>query len=157
MMEAPKPASAPQIGTILVPTDGSELASRATQAALDIATRYGAKVIIVSVVSLPSFLPVGTIAAPSDVSEYYERGVADAKQFVNDGLVLADKARVPASGEVLEAAGSAAESIVEYARNQKVDLIVMGTRGLGGMKKLMLGSVSSGVVSRAHCSVLIVR
>ena len=53
--------------------------------------------------------------------------------------------------------GTPEEVILNYAKEKGVDLIVMGTRGLGGFKKLLLGSVSNGVVSHAPCSVLIVR
>ena len=51
-----------------------------------------------------------------------------------------------------------AESAEIYAEvAEKIDLIVMGTRGMGGFKKMLLGSVSSGVVTHAQCTVLVVR
>jgi len=53
--------------------------------------------------------------------------------------------------------GSAVQAIIECAENRKFDLIVMGTRGLSAFRKALLGSVSSGVVSHATCSVLVVR
>ncbi|MDG6934563.1 MAG: universal stress protein, partial [Nitrososphaerota archaeon] len=48
-------------------------------------------------------------------------------------------------------------SIVDYAERQGADLIVLGTRGMGNLKRALLGSVSTGVATHAHCSVLIVR
>ena len=52
---------------------------------------------------------------------------------------------------------SVVEAIVNDAESRNVDLIVIGTRGLSGFTKLLIGSVSSGVVSHAHCSVFLVR
>jgi len=52
---------------------------------------------------------------------------------------------------------SVVDAIVQFAEKEKVELIVVGTRGLSGLKKLILGSVSSGVVSQAPCSVLVVK
>ena len=56
-----------------------------------------------------------------------------------------------------EATGSVVETIVNQAVKENVDLIIVGTRGLGGFKKLLLGSVSNGVVSHAHSPVLVIR
>jgi nucleotide-binding universal stress UspA family protein len=53
--------------------------------------------------------------------------------------------------------GSVVEAIVEYATEEKAQLIVMGTRGMTGFKKMLLGSVSNGVVNHAPCAVLVVR
>jgi nucleotide-binding universal stress UspA family protein len=48
-------------------------------------------------------------------------------------------------------------AIVEYAERENIDLIVIGSRGLTGFRKLLLGSVASGVVTYAHCPVLVVK
>lgn len=58
---------------------------------------------------------------------------------------------------MVEGATSVVQAITEKALEKGVDLIVVGTRGLGVFKRLLLGSVSKGVVSHAHCSVLVVR
>ena len=59
--------------------------------------------------------------------------------------------------EVLLRSKSVIESIVSYADKNKVDLIVIGTKGLTGFKKLLLGSVARGVIDHGHCPVLLVR
>ena len=48
-------------------------------------------------------------------------------------------------------------SIIDYANSRDVDLIVIGTRGRTGLKRLLMGSVANGVIQHAHCSVLLVR
>ncbi|MGA7977566.1 MAG: universal stress protein [Nitrososphaeraceae archaeon] len=52
---------------------------------------------------------------------------------------------------------SVVKSIVEYAEEHKIDLIVVGTRGMSGIKKMLLGSTASGVVTYAHCPVTVVK
>ena len=52
---------------------------------------------------------------------------------------------------------SVAEAIIDYARSKNIDLILVGTKGLTGLEKFLLGSVASKVISRAHCAVLAVR
>ena len=69
----------------------------------------------------------------------------------------AEKDGVKVRGEIVENVSSVVESIVDYAEEWKVDMIVVGTRGLTGFKKLLLGSVSTALVSHAPCSVLVVR
>jgi len=59
--------------------------------------------------------------------------------------------------EILVAVNSVVKEIVEYAEKQDVDLIVIGTRGMSGLKRILLGSTSSGVVKYAHCPVLVVK
>jgi nucleotide-binding universal stress UspA family protein len=76
---------------------------------------------------------------------------------VADVVKEAEDAGVKVKGEIVENARSAVQAITEYASNSKIDLIVIGTRGLTGFRKLLLGSVSNGVVSQAPCSVLVVR
>jgi nucleotide-binding universal stress UspA family protein len=157
MMEAPRPAPKQQMATILALVDGSEPSTKAVRVALDMAQKYGSNLIALCVITAPSFVPVGTGGSPTDLGAYYEEGTQEAKNSVDEAQKLARAAGVSSRGEVIEAAGSTVETIVDFATKEKVDLIVMGTRGLGGLKKLVLGSVSSGVVAHAPCSVLIVR
>ena len=70
---------------------------------------------------------------------------------------MAEKKGVKVKPRTSETAGSVIQAITEYAAGEKIDLIVIGTRGLGGFKKMLLGSVSSGVVEHAHCPVFVVR
>ena len=59
--------------------------------------------------------------------------------------------------EVIIAEESIVSEIIEFAEREKIDLIIMGTRGRTGFKKILLGSVASGVVNSAHCPVLVIR
>jgi nucleotide-binding universal stress UspA family protein len=58
---------------------------------------------------------------------------------------------------VIIAKESIVSEIIEFAELRSIDLIIMGTRGRTGFKKLLLGSVASGVVTYAHCPVLVIR
>ena len=70
---------------------------------------------------------------------------------------MASKEDVKFSTETVLNVASIANSIVNYAESKNVDLIVMGTKGRTGIKRFLLGSVASGVVAHAKCSVLVVR
>jgi nucleotide-binding universal stress UspA family protein len=61
------------------------------------------------------------------------------------------------AGDTIFNLPSVAESIINYTSEQKADLIVIGTRGRSGLKRLVLGSVASAVVAHASCPVLVVR
>ena len=113
--------------------------------------------IIISVVAPPAFFISGPVGAPADLTDYYRLEMDDASKAVDSIANLAKGSGVPVSSQVVRPDKSVVEAIIQFAENEKVDLIVLGTRGLGGFKKLLLGSVSSGVISNAHCSVLMVR
>jgi nucleotide-binding universal stress UspA family protein len=70
---------------------------------------------------------------------------------------MASEQSVKFTAETIFGVASAADSIVNYAESKKVDLIVVGTKGRTGLKRLILGSVASGVVTHASCPVLITR
>lgn len=150
-------AGSTSVKTILVPVDGSEHAKRAAQMAIELGSLYGADLIIISVVAPPAMYIAGPVGAPADLSEYYRLETEDANSAVNSAAAMAKEKGVSAKTEVLRPDKSVVETIVGYAEEQKADLIVIGTRGLGGFRKLLLGSVSSGVIGNAQCSVLVVR
>jgi len=144
---------------ILVPIDGSKSADKALDFALDLAKKYSAEIKIITVFDepSPSLLAQGTIFIPSTTENYLEK----AKDFHEKILIEAQKKakkvnpKLKASQNLLT--GRPADKIVEKAKEEESDLIVMGSRGLGGIKELLLGSVSDRVADRASCPVLIVK
>jgi nucleotide-binding universal stress UspA family protein len=141
---------------VLVPIDGSQNSKRALQIAVAIAKKYDAQLFVVHVVSTPMLL------APSPspyiiIGKYLDFEDEEARKIVNEGVLLAKRHGVKVTGHVIKHGPSVVEAITGFAVKRRVDLIVTGTRGLGGFKKLLLGSVASGMVSHAHCKVLVVR
>jgi len=147
---------------ILVPVDSSENSARAANVAIEYAKKFGAELLVLHVIAIPAYTLVeveGNIGGleSSKTREYFALAGQKSKTLV-DGVVKSAKAKnVKATGIIRDYAFSVVETIIDQAADYKVDLIVIGTRGLTGFKKLLIGSVSSGVVNHAHCSVLIVR
>jgi len=141
---------------VLVAFDGSNHAMNAFTVAEELAKKYKAQLVVLTAVELPyPYLVPRT--PPADISAAREFAMDDAKTKVDSLALQARTDGVDAKGEVLDKGGSPVKVILEYADNEDVDLIVAGTRGLGGFSKMLLGSVSSGLVSHAHCAVLVVR
>ena len=146
-----------EFGKILVAFDGSKDSERAISLACSLTLKFGSELTVVHVFSSPSIGYSATSGMPiPDYKELEDAKKAAAREVLSKGLQLAAQEGVEAKGELIEAP-SVVEALVEFAANKKADLIVTGTRGMTGFKKLILGSVSSGLVNHAHCPVLIAR
>ncbi len=110
---------------------------------------------VVMLTSAPLPPTAGTLGAFMD--EYYKRSREEARKLTHEAVDQSEEMGVDARGEILDAPEPVVKQIVDFAKNEKVDLIVAGTRGLSGFRKLVLGSVSAGLVSHALCAVLVVR
>lgn len=145
---------------IIVSTDGSQDSRKAIDAAIFLAKQNTSELIVVHVVSeaLPAqYAPIGINEPVADYSSYFSAIEQKGKKLVDETVEMARKAGISAKGQVLRTISSTVEAILEISDKEHVDLIVVGTRGLGGFRKLLLGSVSSGIVAHATCSVLVVR
>src|SRR5579872_1892469 len=143
---------------IVVSTDGSPNGSRALDAAIQLAKAFSAELLVLSVAPqiLPTvYSPVGVAGPVLDYSAYFDALAKDTKKIVEDGVQKAKQQSVSARGAALTTVNSVAEAIIAESEKENADLIVVGTRGLGGFKKLVLGSVSSAVVAHATSSVLV--
>lgn len=147
-------ANPPALRTLLVATDGSSDAALAARIAADIASRSGAALHLIHTWRP---VPIGSYpypaVPPANVSRLYQ---ADAE------VILADAAGALASSGVQIAAthlhcGPPVGSIASLAEELKADLIVLGSRGMGPLRRLLVGSVSSGLAHEATRPVLIVR
>ena len=146
------------INKILVATDGSNLADKSLDFALDLAKKYSAEVTILTVVDLPSnsFWVQGTTFAPISSQKYLEKLEKFHKKILTEAVKKAkESAQIYVTKRLLD--GRPAEKIIEVAKEGSFDLIVMGSRGLGGIKEFFLGSVSDRVADEASCPVLIVK
>ena len=144
----------------MAPIDGSKNALAALQVAVTLAKDYHAELIILRVLPVHSALiSVAAVAnAPiAGVQQSYEDEGKNARRMLDDRVAFAQRHGVKASGLILSRQTSVVQAIITIATDQNVDLIVIGTRGLGGFKRLLMGSVSTGVVTHAHCPVLVVR
>jgi len=144
------------IRRILVPTDFSLTSDAALAYARQFAERFGATLQLLHVLQDP-FLN-GPLSSETYLTE--RPGVRttimeEAKSRLAHRLTARDCDVFGARTEVVF--GRDAETIVEYAADRGVDLIVMGTHGRTGMAHLLLGSVAERVVRTAHCPVLTVR
>jgi len=147
---------------ILVPMDGSRNAARAASVAVEYAKRFGAELLVLHVIAFPAHTlaevegGIGRLES-SEVEEYFASARQGVKVVLDEVVKSAEGEGVKATGMIVDHAFSVIETILDHAASNNVDLIVIGTRGLTGFKKLLIGSVSSGVVNHAHCPVLIVR
>ena len=140
---------------ILVAFDGSSSSLAALDVAVEMAKRDKAGLTAVSVSSVPTAIPLGPGGGGFDkiVSESRK----EAKDLADKAKEKAAKGGISIKAEVLNGSNGIAAAIVNYAEDDKSDLIVMGTRGRTRLKKMLLGSVAQGVVTYAPCPVIVVR
>jgi nucleotide-binding universal stress UspA family protein len=140
---------------ILLAIDDSKEAELATRKAVDLASGTGSELHLVHVGQLPIFLTkkIDPIGFDSILYEEIEREALEALWKLT---WLVKAAGGPVAGAHLRV-GVVAEEIVNLAKDLEADLIVMGTRGHGGLRRAIEGSTSDVVVRRAHCPVMIVR
>lgn len=170
--------------TILVPTDGSPHADKAVDFAGDLAAKYGAKIVLLHVL-LRGHMPEGLLRAaqvehlgakgggadnlvnmPQEIMARVEgkKGTQmplETLQFIGKRLLAGAEKRCRNKGvETVELAieeGNPTEIILDYAKSRKADIIVMGSRGLTGLKGLLQGSTSTQVNHLASCTCVTVK
>ena len=145
------------IRKILVAVDGSDPSYNASTYAIDFAKRNEAELIVLCIVSHVPYSQFDY--ANNDRTkkiETIEKEKAE-HEIIDKVKQKATEQKVSVNTDVIIGITSVVKEIVEYAENKKVDMIVIGSRGMTGFKKLLLGSVASGVVTYSHCPVLIVK
>jgi nucleotide-binding universal stress UspA family protein len=149
---------------ILVPLDGSEPSNNALEHALGIAVKFGAELTLLAVVPkvmVPVFPDEGFGAAPvtaaKDMARYQDRMKEIYENVLVEARAKAEKEHPKLKVETVLREGRPSAAIVDIAENDGVDLIVMGSRGIGGITGWILGSTSSHVVDSCTKPILIVK
>jgi nucleotide-binding universal stress UspA family protein len=149
---------------ILVAIDGSSPSMDAAEDAIEIARKNKSQLIVLYVIDFYKYpyLISSTILAPTFGMEKYIEEKKEAEKWMetikekykqNNG----DNGIENFKTDIIEGTKPVAATIVEYAESENVDLIVIGSKGRTGFKKMLIGSVSLEVVKHAHCSVLVKR
>jgi len=143
-----------KIERILCPTDFSDSSERAFDYGLSLARHYKAELYLLHVVR-PVIIGYPEYAIPDSVNEFYGELREHAEEQLREFAKVHAEGGVQAMVAVEE--GVTTESILDFARENSVDMIVMGTHGRRGFQRLTLGSVTERVLRRAGCPVLAVR
>lgn len=147
---------------VVLAIDGSEEASRAAEAAMEVCEKTGSELHVVHV-GEDFYLTAVTdldMVASTWVAQEYPESEANFEQIAQK-VLDAEVEKVEAAGGTVAQAhlrmGRADAEIVDLAEEIEAGLVVLGSRGLGGLERALMGSVSYSVVRHAHCPVLVVR
>ena len=145
------------LSKILLPTDGSRNSLRAARYAAEIAKKCGSKVTLLHVIestpiaSSPIEIGIDARLVVENETKIKERG----KKVIEKTKKPFDRYSVPVETKYFY--GHTVRAIVETAEKENFDVIIIGSRGLGGVKRLVLGSVANAVTHQASCPVFIIR
>jgi nucleotide-binding universal stress UspA family protein len=139
---------------ILVAVDGSQASMDAADQAIEMARKYNSELIALHVI-LSDTTIFGT-NPPQHIDEIKQQAQQYLDKIKQKLPNQHDDNKIQMRTELISSA-TAVAGIVGFAEKENVDLIVIGTRGRSGFKRLLLGSVASGVVNYAHCPVMIVK
>lgn len=146
--------TSPEFRRIAVAVDGSAHAGEALDVAIDLTRRYQAQLTVIAIAPLQPVYVAGNepFVAPtvpvSDLPRY--------QKIVEEAVQLAEKAGVTAVTGICED-GAITDELLSFLDKHPTDLLVIGSRGLSAARRLLLGSVSTAMVTHAPCPVLVVR
>lgn len=135
----------------MVAVDGSERSLRTAQRAIEYAKLFGGSVVVIHVIQLPEYL------VAEQQKKMREELASRATEAFEWTRKFAGEAGVNFESKTFETTGSIVTAICDAAASERIDLLVVGTRTTRDVTKLMLGSVSEGVIANAKCDVLVVR
>jgi nucleotide-binding universal stress UspA family protein len=154
--------SEPNFSNILVAIDGSEPSFDAADYAVSIAELYNSHLTALYVVSarvnndFDSDMPVDKM--PDQIQKIMNEAKIESEPwFDRIRREIDNESLINFRTKIVLSSAKVSEVIVNFSENAKVDLIVIGTRGRSGFKRLLLGSVASDTVTYAHCPVLVVK
>jgi nucleotide-binding universal stress UspA family protein len=147
---------------ILVAIDGSEQSMNAADYAIAMAKKEdNSKLIALHVLFSQTGYAYSTtmfgLITPSSINKILEDAKHEAQHWLDKIKEKISENDIELKTEVVVSPISVVGAIVDYAEHENVDLIVIGSRGRSGFKKLLLGSTASGVITYATCPVLVVK
>jgi len=146
--------------SILVAIDGSESSMKAVDYGIELAKKEdNSHITVLNILDIDTAKQVSSsiITAPTHGLEEYELHKKAVLEWLDATKRKCENEGIQTEIKIIGGPSPVPDSIIIYAENEYVDLIVVGTRGRSGFKKLLLGSVASKVVTYAHCPVLVIK
>ena len=145
---------------IVVGIDGSEISMKAAEYAISIAKLYNAELNAITVLTSDIgyiYSSPGVESPPLTVKEIILLAGDEAKKWFDEIKEKANKKGIQLKTEYIVAKKSLLNTILEYVEEHNINLVVVGTRGRSGIKKMLLGSIASGLVTYSPCPVLVIK
>lgn len=143
------------IKRILVPIDGSNYSNRASKYAIEVSRLQKAQILCIHVISK---LPYGYEYSGSATEQYFQDAMSQAQIWFKEIIHMAENKGIrDIKTDIFTDVLSITDAIINYALDNSIDLIVIGTKGKTGIERFLLGSVANGVIQHANCPVLLVR
>jgi universal stress protein A len=141
---------------VLMPIDRSEYREKIVAYAIALTKAWGAELTAIHVIDPGRGIPGGRVKEKEQERE--EEARREAQTLVLNVIdPLIDKEGLRIKKEVIERSDSISKSIITYARQNKFDVIVIGTKGMTAVEEFFLGSVANNVIHHAHCPVFAIR
>ena len=140
---------------ILVPVDGSRYSREALKVAVEFAKTRGAEICLLNVV--PDFTDIDLEISAGERDRVAQRLESRGESIIQEARRMLEAENVSADCRSNVVATSITDAIIDVAEKEKMDLIVIGSRGLSKSSRFKLGSVASKVVAYAPCSVYVVK
>lgn len=141
---------------ILVPVDGSQISFSAVKKAAQIAKVFNSKLSLISLVAEDPFTDADFYYSSAVMKEYFVIAYENAEAALKEASEFAKAEGVEANVKVVKGQVNA-DGVSTAATNEKIDLIVMGSHGRKGFKKLILGSFAQDVLNKTEIPVLVVK
>lgn len=147
---------------ILIPVDGSTNSMKAIDFAIDLADKYKSELLALHVLYSQSGFAfhketVAGAITSSSLNDLNLDAKQEAEKWFEEINKRAEEKKVQIKTEVVFTVISIVEGILTYAEKENINLIIIGSKGKSGWKKLIVGSVASGISTYAHCPILIVK
>lgn len=148
---------------ILVAIDGSKQSMDAAYYAINVSNKFNAELYAIHVTTDSEYVEMFSfgiydVEPPTHRKLSLEYIIQKAKEWFDEIKVKANEKNIQLSkAELIGTSASVEAAIVDYAEKNNIDLLVLGTKGYSGIKKLLVGSVASAVLNYAHCPVMVVR
>jgi nucleotide-binding universal stress UspA family protein len=152
-----------KISRILTAVDGSHSSMEAARYALAMAKKYDAELFSLTIINTQPWFYSSTLygwASPETMEKVHESDIRHAQTWLDQVKETAENDGVRSQTKILlvpYTETSTSGAIINYAEENHIDLIVIGTRGHSGLKKMLLGSVALAVLTYSHSPVLVIK